>query len=199
MKLLILIFSYIVVEAKSLSPFLIRGIINIFKELLINEQIHAKEVRVLDVQGEQLGIMPFEEALALAQGKGLDLALINGSGNPPVCKIMDYGKFKFDSVKREKELKKNQKVSELKCITIRRMTIDKHDMETKARHVIKFLKNGDKVKVTLWMKNGREQLYTANALKVLEEFYDMVKEFGDLDKAPKKSGKDCLMIIVPKK
>ena len=79
------------------------------------------------------------------------------------------------------------------------MTIDKHDMETKARHVIKFLKNGDKVKVTLWMKNGREQLYTANALKVLEEFYDMVKEFGDLDKAPKKSGKDCLMIIVPKK
>ena len=192
-------FHIYVVEAKSLSPFLIRGIINIFKELLINEQIHAKEVRVLDVQGEQLGIMPFEEALALAQGKGLDLALINGSGNPPVCKIMDYGKFKFDSVKREKELKKNQKVSELKCITIRRMTIDKHDMETKAKHVIKFLKNGDKVKVTLWMKNGREQLYTANALKVLNEFYDMVKEFGDLDKEPKKTGKDCMMIIVPKK
>ena len=187
------------VEAKSLSPFFIRGIINIFKELLINEQIHAKEVRVLDAEGAQLGIMPFEDALALAQKDGLDLALINGSGRPPVCKIMDYGKFKFDSVKREKELKKNQKVSELKCITIRRMTIDKHDMETKARHVIKFLKNGDKVKVTLWMKNGREQLYTANALKVLNEFYDMVKEFGDLDKEPKKTGKDCMMIIVPKK
>ena len=186
-------------EAKSLSPFLIRGIINIFKELLINEQIHAKEVRLLGEDGAQMGIMPLEEALGMAHNAGLDLALINGSGNPPVCKIMDYGKFKFDSVKREKELKKNQKVSELKCITIRRMTIDKHDMETKAKHVIKFLKNGDKVKVTLWMKQGREQLYTANALKVLNEFYDMVKEFGDLDKEPKKTGKDCMMIIVPKK
>ena len=192
-------FHIYVVEAKSLSPFLIRGIINIFKELLINEQIHAKEVRLLGEDGAQLGIMPLEEALGMAQNAGLDLALINGSGNPPVCKIMDYGKFKFDSVKREKEMKKNQKVSELKCITIRRMTIDKHDMETKAKHVIKFLKNGDKVKVTLWMKNGREQLYTANALKVLNEFYDMVKEFGDLDKEPKKTGKDCMMIIVPKK
>ena len=192
-------FHIYVVEAKSLSPFLIRGIINIFKELLINEQIHAKEVRLLGEDGAQLGIMPLEEALGMAQNAGLDLALINGSGNPPVCKIMDYGKFKFDSVKREKELKKNQKVSELKCITIRRMTIDKHDMETKAKHVIKFLKNGDKVKVTLWMKQGREQLYTANALKVLNEFYDMVKEYGDFDKPPKKSGKDCMMIIVPKK
>ena len=182
-----------------LSPFLIRGIINIFKELLINDQIHAKEVRLLSNAGEQIGIIPFEEALSNAKEAGLDLVLINGAGNPPVCKIMDYGKFKFDSVKREKEMKKNQKVSELKCITIRRMTIDKHDMETKAKHVIKFLKNGDKVKVTLWMKNGREQLYTANALKVLNEFYDMVKEFGDLDKEPKKTGKDCMMIIVPKK
>ena len=131
-------FHIYVVEAKSLSPFLIRGIINIFKELLINEQIHAKEVRLLGEDGAQLGIMPLEEALGMAQNAGLDLAMINGSGNPPVCKIMDYGKFKFDSVKREKELKKNQKVSELKCITIRRMTIDKHDMETKAKHVIKF-------------------------------------------------------------
>ena len=192
-------FFIYVVEAKMLSPFLIRGIINIFKELLINDQIHAKEVRLLSNAGEQIGIIPFEEALTNAKEAGLDLVLINGAGNPPVCKIMDYGKFKFDSVKREKEMKKNQKVSELKCITIRRMTIDKHDMETKAKHVIKFLKNGDKVKVTLWMKNGREQLYTANALKVLNEFYDMVKEFGDLDKEPKKTGKDCMMIIVPKK
>ena len=143
MKLNFIYFFHIyVVEAKSLSPFLIRGIINIFKELLINEQIHAKEVRLLGEDGAQMGIMPLEEALSMAQNAGLDLALINGSGNPPVCKIMDYGKFKFDSVKREKELKKNQKVSELKCITIRRMTIDKHDMETKAKHVVKFLKNG---------------------------------------------------------
>lgn len=187
------------VEAISLSPFFIRGIINIFKELLINQQIRAKEVRLLSDAGDQVGIIPFEEALSNAQNAGLDLVLINGAANPPVCKILDYGKFKFDSIKKEKELRKNQKVSELKCITIRRMTIDKHDMETKAKNAQKFLKNKDKVKVTLFMRNGREQLYTANALKVLNEFYEMVKEFGDLDKPPKKTGKDCMMIIVPKK
>lgn len=156
-------------------------------------------MRLLSGDGEQIGIISIEDALVKAQNAGLDLVQINGAAKPPVCKIMDYGKFKFDSVKREKEIKKNQKVSELKYITIKRMTIDKHDMETKAKHVCRFLKDGDKVKVTLWMKQGREQIYTDNALKVLYEFYEMVKEFGDLDKKPQKQGKDCMMIIVPKK
>ena len=155
-------------------------------------------MRLLDENGEN-SVVSIEEALAKAEEKGLDLVLMSTSGKPPVCKLMDYGKYKFDSIKREKELKKNQKISELKCIVIKKMTIDKHDMETKAKHVRKFLQNGDKVKVTLWMKRGREQLYVNNAIKVLNEFYDMVKDLGDLDKNPQRTGKDVYMVITPKK
>lgn len=154
---------------------------------------------MLDENGSQVDIMPIENALAIAEEKGLDLVLINASGKPPVCKVMDYGKYKFDTIKRDKELKKNQKISELKCIVIKKMTIDKHDMETKAKHVRKFLQNGDKVKVTLWMKRGREQMYVANAIKVLNEFYDMVKDLGELDKQPQRTGKDVYMVITPNK
>ena len=155
-------------------------------------------MRLLDENGEN-SVVSIEEALAKAEEKGLDLVLMSTSGKPPVCKLMDYGKYKFDSIKREKELKKNQKIAELKCIVIKKMTIDKHDMETKAKHVRKFLQNGDKVKVTLWMKRGREQLYVNNAIKVLNEFYDMVKDLGDLDKTPQRTGKDVYMVITPKK
>lgn len=167
--------------------------------MLTNERIQASEVRLLSQEGEQLGVMPLETALQEAKQKGLDLVLLNGSSNPAVCKLMNYGKFKFDSIKKEKELKKGQKVSEMKFMVIKKMTIDKHDMETKAKHVKRFLQDGDKVKVTLWMKRGREQAYTHIAMDVMNEFFAMVEEFGVLDKPPAKTGKDVMMIIIPKK
>ena len=155
-------------------------------------------MRLLDENGEQLGIVSFEEALNIAKDKNLDLALMNGSAKPCVCKIMNYGKFKFDSIKREKELKKNQKVSELKEMRLR-MFIDKHDMETKAKHVNRFLQAGDKVKVVLRMK-GREQAYAkTTALEVMNNFYAMLEENGTIDKKPELMGRNIVMVITPKK
>ncbi|MDD4408375.1 MAG: translation initiation factor IF-3, partial [Clostridia bacterium] len=112
---------------------------------------------MLDENGDQVGIVPLFQAKKIAEDKDLDIVLLNSKVNPPVCKIMDYGKFKFDSLKREKELRKNQKVVELKEIQLT-MTIDKHDMETKAKHANNFLQNGDKLKVVLRMK-GRQRVY----------------------------------------
>lgn len=185
-------------EVLELSPIFIRGIIVIFKEMLINEQITADEVRLLNQSGEQMGIVSLQDALNMASSESLDLVLLNGSSKPVVCKIMDYGKFKFDSIKREKEIKKNQKVSNLKEIIIKRMTIDTHDLETKAKHGKRFLQDGDKVKVVLWMK-GREQAYSRIAIKVMKNFASMLEEFGTVDKKPEVVGKNIIMIITPKK
>lgn len=178
------------------ANFFRRGKFIIFKELLTNEQIRAREVRLLDENGTQLGIVSLADAKAQAEDKDLDLVLINSAAKPPVCKIMDYGKFKFDSIKREKEIRKNQKVSELKEIQLR-MMIDKHDMETKARHGNRFLTNGDKVKIVLRMK-GRQQAYAKNALEVVKEFYSMLAENGNVDKEPQLIGRNIIMIVSPK-
>ncbi|MDD3862246.1 MAG: translation initiation factor IF-3 [Clostridia bacterium] len=168
-----------------------------FKELLTNDQIRFKEVRLLDENGDQVGIVPLFQAKKIAEDKVLDIVLLNSKVNPPVCKIMDYGKFKFDSLKREKELRKNQKVVELKEIQLT-MTIDKHDMETKAKHANNFLQNGDKLKVVLRMK-GRQRVYANQALEVMHNFYAMVEENGTLDRQPEITGKNVFMIVVPKK
>ncbi len=176
--------------------FIERGIIIIFKELLTNQQIRAKDVRLLGENGEQLGIVSFDSALQQAENKGLDLVLLNPGATPPVCKIMDYGKYKFDSIKREKELKRNQKVSELKEIQLS-MMIDKHDMETKARHGNRFLLNGDKVKVVLQMR-GRQQAYAQNAVQVVREFFGMLEQNGVIDKEPQIVGRRIIMIVTPK-
>lgn len=134
----------------------------------------------------------------MANEKDLDLALINASAQPCVCKIMNYGKYKFDSIKKEKEIRKNQKVAELKEMRLR-MFIDKHDMETKAKHVNRFLQDGDKVKVVLRMK-GREQAYAkTTAIDVMNTFYSMLEENGTIDKKPELMGRNIIMVITPKK
>ena len=146
--------------------------------------------------GEQLGIVSLQKAQELADNAGLDLALMSNSSAPFVCKILDYGKYKFDAMKKEKELKKNQKVSELKEIQLS-MTIDTHDMEVKAKHGLRFLGEGNKVKVVLRMK-GRQQAYTKNAIEVVKTFYGMLSELGSYDKEPEVVGRNIILIISPK-
>lgn len=169
----------------------------IFKELIINEKIFADEVRLIAEDGAQLGIKKIDEARALAAQAGLDLVCLNSSSSPIVCKIMNYGKYKFDQIKKEKESKKNQKVTELKEIQLS-MTIDVHDLEVKAKHGKRFLQEGNKVKVVLRMK-GRQQAYANNAIEVCKKFFALIEEFGMIDKQPEIMGKNIIMIVTPKK
>ncbi len=121
---------------------------------------------------------------------------MNNSANPPVCKILNYGKYKFDAIKKEKEAKKNQKVTELKEIQLS-MTIDTHDLEVKAKHGKRFLEDGNKVKVVLRM-HGRQQAYAKNAITVVKNFYSMLEEFGTIDKEPEIVGRNIILIVSPK-
>lgn len=162
----------------------------------INEEIHDKEVRLISAQGEQLGIMPLAEALAKAGDADLDLVKISPNAVPPVCKLMDYGKYRFEQTKREKENRKNQKVIELKEIRLS-ATIDQHDMEVKAKACTKFLSNGDKVKVSIRFK-GRQVKHGDIGLDVMDAFYDMVKDAAAIDKPAKQEGRNMMMILVPK-
>lgn len=164
---------------------------------MINDQINANEVRLLGQNGEQLGIVSLSSALSLAVEQDLDLVLVSPNANPVVCKLMDYGKYKFDAIKKEKELKKNQKVVDLKEIKLS-MTIDTHDLETKAKHGNRFLMDGDKVKVILRMK-GRQQAYAQNGIEVCNSFFTLLEANGVIDKKPEVVGKNIIMIISPKK
>ena len=132
----------------------------------------------------------------MAEEKGLDLAMIASGSNPPVCKIMDYGKYKFEAIKKEKELKKNQSIIELKEIQLS-MTIDTHDLLTKAKHANRFLSNGDKVKVVLRMK-GRQQAYASSGVELVKKFFEQLKENGNIDKEPEIVGRNIIMIVSPK-
>ena len=154
-------------------------------------------MRLIGQNGEQLGIVPLSKARELAEQSGLDLVLMSSSATPYVCKIMDYGKYKFDTIKKEKELKKNQKIVNVKEIQLS-MTIDTHDLEVKAKHGIKFLTAGDKVKVVLRMR-GRQQAYTKNAIEVVKSFYGMLSEVGTYEKEPEVVGRNIILIISPKK
>ena len=169
----------------------------IFKELLINDQINTNEVRLIGQDGTQYGIVSIAKAKEIATESDLDLVLMSSSSTPYVCKIMDYGKYKFDAIKKEKELKKNQKVSELKEIQLS-MTIDTHDLEVKAKHGRRFLNDGDKVKVVLRMR-GRQQAYTQNGIEVVKDFFNMLSDVGMFDKGPEVVGRNILLIISPKK
>lgn len=175
----------------------LKEITTIFKEQLINEQITAKEVRLIGMDGEQLGVMPIEKARQIADNEGLDLVLMSGNSSPAVCKIMDYGKYRFDSIKREKELKKNQKIIELKEIQLT-MRIDQYHINFKLKNAQKILQDGDKVKISLRMR-GREQAYAKNAVEVVENFVNALSEFGSVDKKPEIVGRNVIVVINPKK
>ena len=166
-------------------------------ETQINQDITDKEIRVIGPEGEQLGIMSAAEANKKADEMGYDLVKISPNAVPPVCRIMDYGKFKFDQMKKLKELKKNQKITEVKEIQLS-MTIEKHDMEVKAKHGNKFLQNGDKVKVVLRMR-GRQQAYAQHGIEIVNDFYSMLAENGEKEKEPKIEGRNIIVIVAPKK
>ena len=167
------------------------------KDLLINEEIKAKEVRVVGVEGEAIGIMSSDDALKLAYDKGYDLVLMAPQAQPPVCRIMDYGKYRFERDKKEKEAKKKQQVIELKEIQLS-CRIDTHDFETKARHAQKFLESGNKVRVVMRFK-GREMSHMAIGQEIMEKFQEYCSEYGTVDKAPVLDGRILSMVVSPTK
>lgn len=169
----------------------------IIKEVEINDRIRDREIRVIDENGAQLGVMSSIEANRIADSKNLDLVKISPAVVPPVCKIMDFGKFKFDAAKREKDARKNQKVSELKEVWLS-MTIDTHDLETKAKQAVKFLSAGDKVKVSIRMR-GRQQAHAVIGIDVMNKFFILVEPVCIIDKRPLTEGRNILMILAPKK
>ncbi|MDO4833209.1 MAG: translation initiation factor IF-3 [Clostridia bacterium] len=172
------------------------NISNKAQEVQINEEIRDKEVRVVTDDGEQLGIMSAKDAFRIATEKNLDLVKIAPQAKPPVCKIMDYGKYRFEQSKREKEARKNQKVVDIKEIRLS-LKIDTHDFETKANQAMKFLKAGNKVKVSIRFR-GREMAHPENGLTTMQEFAETCAEFGQVEKAAKLEGRQMLMFLSPK-
>jgi len=164
-------------------------------ELSINEDIRDKEVRVIDSDESMLGVMSSKDAQRIANTKNLDLVKINPVANPPVCKIMDYGKYMFEKSKKEKEAKKNQRVTTIKEVWIK-PNIEDHDFEFKAKNAYKFLKDGDKVKVSVRFR-GRELNYTSSGEKVLMKFADYCSEVCTVERRPKLEGKSMTMILNP--
>ena len=166
------------------------------KELHINEEIREKEVRVIGSDGSQLGVMSSKDALAKAIESDLDLVLIAPQATPPVCKIMDYGKYCFEQAKREKEAKKNQKVVDTKEIRLG-LSIDTHDFETKGNHAIKFIKSGDKVKVSIRFR-GRELGHPEIGTEIMKRFADYCSEVAVVEKPAKMEGRNMFMFLAPK-
>ena len=162
----------------------------------INEEIRDKEIRVITDDGEQLGIMSAKDALKEAEKRSLDLVKIAPNAQPPVCKIMDYGKYRFDKAKKEKEAKKNQKVIETKEIRLS-VNIDTHDFETKVNHALKFLKSGNKVKVSIRFR-GREMGHPELGLDIMNRFADYCEEFATVEKPAKLEGRNMLMFLAAK-
>lgn len=163
---------------------------------MVNEEIRDKEVRLIDVDGEMIGIVASKEAQRIANSKSLDLVKISPKSTPPVCRIMDYGKYMFEQAKKDKESKKNQKVISIKEVRIS-PTIEEHDFNFKLKNAIKFLKAGDKVKVILRFR-GREINYTSLGEEALGKFADALGEVGTVEKRPKLEGKNMIMFINPK-
>ena len=166
------------------------------QETQINQAIRDNEVRLVGANGEQLGIMSAREANAIAEKEGLDLVKISPSAVPPVCKIMDYGKYLFDKTKREKEQRKNQKIVELKEVQLS-MTIEQHDIDIKAKNATKFLLNGDKVKVSIRM-SGRQQAYADRGVETENKFAESLAEISTIEKPAKVEGRHIIMILAPK-
>ena len=162
----------------------------------INEEIRDKELRVIGANGDQLGIMSSADALALAEEKELDLVKIAPNAVPPVCKIMDYGKFRFEQLKKEKEAKKNQRVVEVKEIRMS-PSIDTNDFNTKVKNAMKFLKDGNRVKVTVRFR-GREMAHTSLGEVLLKQFGESCAEVATVEKGAKLEGRNMSMFLSPK-
>ncbi|WP_237708120.1 translation initiation factor IF-3 [Oceanicola sp. S124] len=161
----------------------------------MNDRIRAPEIRLIGAEGENVGVVTPSRALAMAEEAGLDLVEISPNATPPVCKIMDFGKFKYEQQKRESEARKKQKIIEVKEVKFRPGT-DVHDYDVKMRNVIKFLEHGDKVKVTLRFR-GREMAHQNLGRELLERVAEDVKEIGKVENMPKMEGRQMVMMIGP--
>lgn len=166
------------------------------KELQINEEIRDREVRVITDKGEQLGIMSSKDAVREAEKRNLDLVKVSPAAVPPVCKIMDYGKYRFDQAKKEKDRRKNQKIVETKEVRLS-VNIDTHDFDTKVNHAVKFLNGGNKVKVSIRFR-GREMAHTHLGNGIMERFAEATAEYGTVEKPAKLEGRQMLMFLAPK-
>ena len=194
LKKLNIIVSYLIIRVVDwfgkINLFL--GVFYIKQELPINEQIRAKDVQVIDETGEKKGIMNINDALDLAYDKKMDLVLVSPNLDIPVCKIMNYGKYKFEQSKKEKEAKKKQKISELKEIRIT-PNIEQHDFEFKAKNIRKFIEDGNKVKITVRFR-GRELNYVKQGEALLNKFAEELSEVANLEKKPVLEGKNMFII-----
>jgi len=161
----------------------------------VNDKIRAPEIRLIGAEGENVGVVSPDRAMDMAEAAGLDLVEISPNANPPVCKIMDYGKYKYEQQKRESEARKKQKVIEVKEVKFRPNT-DTHDYDVKMRNVLKFLEKGDKVKVTLRFR-GREMAHQDLGRDLLNRVAEDVKEIGKVENMPKMEGRQMIMIIGP--
>ncbi|WMJ82399.1 translation initiation factor IF-3 [Clostridium sp. MB40-C1] len=170
---------------------------NIKKDSLINEEIREKEVRIIDDEGQQLGVMSSKEALQLAEEKELDLVLISPNANPPVCRIMDFNKYLYEQAKKVKEAKKKQKTVSIKEIRLS-PTIEEHDIGIKANHARKFLMGEDKVKVTVRFR-GREADHSYKGHEILKAFLSKIEDICVVEKAAKLEGRNMVMVLAPKR
>ncbi|SFC56834.1 bacterial translation initiation factor 3 (bIF-3) [Bacillus sp. OV322] len=170
--------------------------LTISKDMMVNEGIRARELRLIDQNGEQLGIKTKFEALDIAARANLDLVLVAANAKPPVARIMDYGKFRFEQQKKDKEARKNQKVISLKEVRLS-PTIDEHDFNTKLRNAIKFLEKGDKVKASIRFK-GRAITHKEIGQRVLDRFSAACKEVATIESHPKMDGRSMFLVLAPK-
>ena len=184
-----------------MKPAFLRGSINqevlVIAEYFINEQIRDKEIRLIGASGEMLGIFSIKDAQKMADDKNLDLVKISPNAKPPVCKIMDFSKFKFEQAKKDREARKKQKTVDVKELRLS-PNIDTHDIEVRVKRAIEFLKNGDKVKVTVKFRYGRELGRTDVAHTILGNFAKSVAEYGTVDRPPKMEARQMSMFLVAK-
>lgn len=166
------------------------------KDLEINEQIRESKVRLIDNNGEQIGVVDIEQALEIADRASMDLVKVSPNANPPVCRILDYGKYRYEMQKKDKEAKKNQKIIKVREI---KMTpnIEDHDMSVKADKVKEFLKDGDKVKISVRFR-GREMGHTEKGEEVLKDFFEKIEDLAVIDKPAKLEGRNMVMYVLPK-
>lgn len=169
---------------------------SIEKRVRINWQIRAKEVRLIGADGTQLGIKPLEEALKAAEAEGLDLVEISPTAQPPVCRVMDYGKFKYEQSKKIQLARKKQVVIQVKEVKFRPKT-DEHDYQFKLRHIRRFLEDKDKVKVSVRFR-GREIAFSGQSVNILNRIRAEIEDIGKIEYEPKMEGRDMVMIVAPK-
>ena len=169
---------------------------NMAADLMMNEEIRDREVRVIDQNGEQLGVLPIRRALELAEEAELDLVKIVPTAKPPVCKLMDYDKYRYEQAKKEREIRKNQKVVSIKEVQLS-ATIEENDIQTKAKAAVKFLQGGDKVKVSIRFR-GRQITHQEIGLAVMQDFVARVKDVANVERKPIVEGRHMIMILAPK-